>query len=77
MTKYKRSKFWVVWSPQGRSPTYEHLSRKGADEEANRLAAANPTKMFFVLKAVNGVTTEKPATRTIKLRKRHSDGIPF
>lgn len=42
--------FWVVWCPQGSSPTVKHLSRAEATREAERLAAKHPGHEFFVLR---------------------------
>lgn len=54
MSKVKRGRFWMVWSPQGRASVIKHWSRELADKEATRLATVNPEKDFFVLKAVGG-----------------------
>lgn len=53
-------KFWMIWSPTGRQPTFRHSSRKAANAEAERLAIANPGSAFFVLKAVGGAYTRVP-----------------
>lgn len=52
MSKGLRSRFWLVWSPQGGPPTYQHATKRLARREAARLAAENPSKEFFVLKTV-------------------------
>jgi len=53
----------MVWSPQGKAPTFRHTSRASADAEAARLAALHTDRDFFVLKAVAGVTAEAPKLR--------------
>ena len=47
-------KFWMVWNPAARGPAFKHDTRKSADDEAKRLAKANPRQSFFVLKAMGG-----------------------
>lgn len=47
--------FWVVWNPNGQNPRYRHASRLDAEQEAGRLARANPGKEFFVLAAATVV----------------------
>lgn len=47
-------RFWMVWNPHGRAPTYKHFSRADAEKEAERLAHNNPSQSFYVLKAVGG-----------------------
>ena len=70
----KRFRFWLVWNPNGRSPTYQHTSRDSANAEAERLASLNPMQDFIVLKAVGGVS----ATAQIKkIQFENGDGIPF
>ncbi len=71
-------KFWMVWSPQGRSPTYQHLSRWDADFEARRLAEKNPGCQFFVLKAVHGFQRPTAEALPIVIKGKHPDAeIPF
>ena len=41
--------FYVVWCPQGGSPTVRHDSLHKAHEEAKRLARANRGREFIVL----------------------------
>lgn len=52
------NRFWMVWSPAGRTPTVQHLSEASAKNEANRLARANPGSEFHVLQSVG--TAELP-----------------
>lgn len=44
--------FWMVWSPEGRSPTHKHELQSLAAKEAERLARMNPGNTFYVLEAV-------------------------
>lgn len=45
------SKFWVVWQPMGRNPSFRHTSEAGATIESKRLAGLYPNLQFFVLEA--------------------------
>lgn len=38
----EESPFWMVWNPQGHSPTVKHPSALAAKAEAERLARTNP-----------------------------------
>lgn len=49
------NQFWMVWSPQGGTPSTKHLTEQAALTEARRLAEQNPTRQFFVLKAIKRV----------------------
>ena len=75
--KHKHHKFWMVYCPQRTAPTYQHLSRQDAEQEARRLATMNPGTQFFVLRAVSGVTATQPEIETIKLRPVIGCEIPF
>lgn len=44
--------FWVVWSPQGDSPTFKHGTLEGAELEAKRLAGLHQGQEFIVLGSV-------------------------
>lgn len=46
-------RFWLVWSPEGGSPTYRHAVRSSAVNEAERLARKAPGRQFFVLEATD------------------------
>lgn len=74
-----RVKFWMVWAPAGRAPTYKHHSKESAVMEARRLAKLNPNWDFYVLKTVGGAVAESPEVKPINLIKQQSsdDGIPF
>lgn len=70
-----RTKFWVVWNPDGQAPTMRHWTRLSADTEAQRLASLHPDQDFFVLKAMagrRGVEPKKPLVLTMIV-----DPIPF
>lgn len=41
--------FYVVWNPQGRTPTYKHSTEELARTEAERLARNNPGQQFYVM----------------------------
>lgn len=80
MSGHEHTKFWMVWSPQGRAPTFKHTSKDSADTEAARLAKLNPGNQFFVLKAVGGWQTDIPLIKPIVVRGKNTctdDGIPF
>jgi hypothetical protein len=53
-------KFWFVWNPASRAPTHKHESKTSANEEAARLAQANPEQTFIVLEALGHFRTRKP-----------------
>ncbi len=72
-----RGKFWFVWNPNGRAPSYHHASRQSADEEAKRLAEKNPGHQFIVLKSVGGFEAPRPDVRPIDLDRYAYDNIPF
>lgn len=44
--------FWLVWNPDGRSPSFRHPTRLSAESEAARLARLNPGATFYVLEPV-------------------------
>ncbi len=76
----KANRFWMVWNPHGRAPTYRHDSRASADTEAERLAARNPGAVFFVLKMVGGkaATVNSPADITVTAAEKETDDeLPF
>ena len=70
-------RFWMIWNPQGRTPTMKHWSRTSADNEAARLAKENPAQKFYVLKAVGGAHASAPEPSPIKMRRDDDAGIPF
>ena len=50
--KFTDEPFWLVWNPDGRSPTHKHPSESSAINEAERLARFNPGATFIVLESV-------------------------
>lgn len=67
-------KFWMVWRDQSPTTRYRHATRLQAVNEAERLAAANPGDIFYVLKSTVALVSEKPAIKRLKLKP---DRIPF
>jgi hypothetical protein len=45
--------FWLIWCKDGGTPHYRHENYWGAQNEAQRLARANPGKQFVVLEATH------------------------
>lgn len=68
--------FWMVWSPEGRSPTVAHPYRSDADQEARRLAEENPGRHFFVLQSVEGYKAKHPKVKSIGPDFPET-GVPF
>ncbi|MEM7213290.1 MAG: hypothetical protein AAF479_15625 [Pseudomonadota bacterium] len=73
----EQGKFWMVWNPNGRAPTYCHPTRDSANREAERLAEENPGQQFIILKAVGGFEVQRPPARPIDMAKFTYDNIPF
>ncbi len=44
-------KFWMVWNPSGRAPTFKHETEVQAEGEAKRLASLHRGQSFFILEA--------------------------
>jgi hypothetical protein len=44
--------FWLVWSPEGNSPTFKHPTFESAKAECERLANLNRGSRFYVLAPV-------------------------
>ncbi len=73
----EHGRFWFVWNPIGRNPSYMHASRHSADCEARRLAEENPGQQFIVLKSVGGFEVPKVSAERIDMEKFTYDNIPF
>jgi len=58
--------FYLVWEPQNGYTKHRHDHRHQAELEAERLAALNPGKDFYVLQALTQSAIKKPVT-TIEL----------
>ena len=70
-TKYK---YWMVHCTHGLPPKVKHLSKCLAFEEAERLSATEPGKVFTVLEATHSFSTEKPR---VSRRELVDDPGPF
>lgn len=65
-------KFWMVWNPNGRQPTYKHPTKESAIAEAGRLARMNPNERFYVLLSLGHMRVCDPCQWTPA-----EDGLPF
>ena len=65
-------KFWMVWNPNGGSPTVKHQSEDDAKTEAERLARIYPNKRFWVLESMGYMRVASPCMWTPA-----EDGMPF
>ena len=65
--------FWLVWNPEGRSPTYKHQSEQSARTEAIRLAKENTGKRFYVLKSLGHAHVAEP----VQYEKHEEQPCPF
>lgn len=55
----------IVWCPQGSNPSKIHESHKAAQTEAERLAALDPGKEFYVASLRSVSQTERVVTRKV------------
>lgn len=72
--------FWMVWREGSHDCSFQHWSRKSADEEAQRLARECPGKMFFVMKSATGFMCPVGAVSKAKMRQAVDDldsEVPF
>jgi hypothetical protein len=60
MSKPAYFKFWYVYDKTSYKPTHEHQSEIAANNEAERLAKANPGQEFLVLEAKRSFKVESP-----------------
>jgi len=67
--------FYVVWCPGGGNPTVRHDAHPLALREAERLAAQNPGKEFFVLSATDRLTKNNVVRE--RLVAPDDDHVPF
>lgn len=59
--------FWLVWNPQGHSPTHKHATHEAACKEAERLARLNPKQRFHVLEAKECCTCDPQPVSWVKV----------
>ena len=57
--------FYMVYSPQGRAPTFRHPTEAAARAEADRLARTLPGQEFYVLRAI--AKKQHKAVETVEL----------
>ena len=84
-------RFWMVWNPNGRAPTYQHFTEAEALQEAERLTTtygATSGDVFYVLEAKHMVKlanrpverlelANEPFTDEERSKLKHKDEIPF
>lgn len=47
-----KSKFFLVWTPNGHNPTKKHDHLGAAKKEAARLATENPSQKFYIMESI-------------------------
>ena len=68
-------RFFMVWNPTGRPPSYKHRDRDSAEAEAQRLALQNPGQKFVVMASLCEYT--KVEIQKTMHRGKFEDDIPF
>jgi len=61
--------FYLIWSPYTKYCSYRHPTFDSAATEIKRLQKANPTRKFYILKAVATIYRKKPRKLTRKQMK--------
>ena len=69
----KQCPFWVVWNPDGGSPTCRHETEASATQEAERLARIQPGSTFVVLASVVARRVEN----MLRIDLRAEGELPF
>lgn len=68
--------FYLVWNPQGHSPTHKHDTQHDAEHEAQRLARLNPEQTFFVLEPISAMRTRDVDVERFERPQELDDQIP-
>jgi hypothetical protein len=58
--------FYLCWSPYTKYCSYRHPTFNSAKTEIKRLQKENPTRKFYILKAVATILRKKPRKPTRK-----------
>lgn len=73
--------FWMIWCPNGKSPTRRHNTLQSVHDEAERLARAAPGEVFVVLEAKYAMRLKRPdpppPPPVERVPLADVDGIPF
>lgn len=59
--------FFMIYGEHGAAPCAKHATYAAASEEADRLAAKHPGRVFFILRAVEGRLVDVPRPRQVIL----------
>lgn len=57
MNNNNTEKFWMIWTPSGRSPVVTHQTIESALKESERLALSNPGNEYYILVSSHKVVT--------------------
>jgi hypothetical protein len=68
-------KFWMLWNPQGRAPTFKHETLEDARKQAEKLARNNNGETFYVLEAISYV--RKKDVDWTELSENLEEYLPF
>lgn len=69
------TKFWMVYRLNGGFPTFQHLTKNAAQQEAKRLAEQNPGNLFVVLASVDAIKAPVGPAESVKLRRATEEEI--
>lgn len=69
------AKFWMVWNPTRRPPSFRHMTKTAARDEAKRLSSQTPGELFIVLAAVDAFLSPIGPVANVPLRKATADEI--
>jgi hypothetical protein len=73
----KQPPFYLVWNPEGHSPTFKHNTQQDAEREAQRLARICPEQTFFVLEPVSAARKRDVDIERFDRQHELDDEIPF
>jgi hypothetical protein len=69
--------FYLVWNPEGHSPTHRHDTQDEAEREAKRLARLCPEHTFFVLQPISAMKKRDVDVERFERLHELDDEIPF
>lgn len=69
--------FFLIWNPDGKSPTVKHQTFQSARREAERLARNNRGHRFIVMASMEAFSLDEVVKTDLRPGPADWDGIPF